>query len=293
MKKMNKKGQSGILIFIGILAVIGLFVGLAVFDTVDASHKGVKVKLGKIVGTMDPGIEATGLFVAVHSYDLRLRKMDVNMEGVQGAVDKDGQSVFANIQINYKVNPQAIVDLYSEVGRDKSGLAATLNIDGIVREGFKSVTSQYSSLEIFQKRSEIKQKAIEQIKKSFPKNYFFLENVIVSNLDFNPEFKAAIEGRKTAEEEAKRKEQEVKVAEMQAKINEAEAEGKKQVRIKEAEAEAQVVLQKAKAEAEGLRLKKAELTPMMVQNNWIDAWNGQLPQNTNMLMQMPTGNQTN
>ena len=65
-------------------------------------------------------------------------------------------------------------------------------------------------------RSRVKQKAIEQIKSNFPELYFILDNVIISNLDFNPEFKSAIEAKKVAEELAKAKEQEVKVSKFEA-----------------------------------------------------------------------------
>ena len=45
-----------------ILAVIGLIVIFSGFDTVDANHMGVKVRLGKITGVQNPGIQWTGLF---------------------------------------------------------------------------------------------------------------------------------------------------------------------------------------------------------------------------------------
>ena len=107
-----KWGPAIVTIFI----LIVLFSAVS-FDAVDASHKGVKVRFGRIQGTMDPGMEFTGPMVSVYPYDLRLRKMEVAMEGNQGAVDKDGQSVYARIEINYKLNPLSVQKIYSEVGR--------------------------------------------------------------------------------------------------------------------------------------------------------------------------------
>lgn len=295
---MNTKGQTGAVIGAGVVVIfiIALVVGFAGFDTVNASHKGVKVRFGQIVGTMEPGLDWTGLFVTVHQYNLRMRKMHVDMDGEQSAVDKDGQSVFADIEINYVLNPTSVENIYSQVGLDDGKLEQTLNIEGIVKEGFKAVTSEYSSLDIIQNRGEVKQKAIEQITKNFPGQYFTLSNVIISNLDFNPSWKAAIELKKTNEELAKAEEKNVEKEKQKADQAIEIARGQAESKKLKAEAEAYQRLTMAEAEAAALRLKKAELTDKMIQNNWIDAWNGQLPtyvltseKNSNMLLQLPGG----
>lgn len=289
-------------IVLGILFAAALIVFSLGFDTVDASHKGVKVRLGKITGVMNPGLEWTGFFTEVNQYDLRTRKMSVDMMGAQGAVDKDGQSIYATIEINYKLNGENVENAYSKIGYD-STLSDTLRLEGIVKEGFKTVTSQYTSLEVFQKRQEVKDKAIEQIQSRFPQEYFSIDNVIISNIDFNPAFKAAIEQKKVAEEMAKATEQEVLVnkfeADKQIETARGQSESKKlqseaeayQKRVL-AESQAYEITEVAKAEAKALELKAQELTPLMIQNNWIDAWDGTLPKymfgdDSNMLMEIP------
>lgn len=283
-------------VFITVL-IIGLIIGIAGFDKVDASHRGVKVKLGKITGTMEPGLEWTGLLTDVHQYDLRTRKMTVDMQGVNGAVDRDGQAIYATIDINYKLNPTNVAEAYEKVGHDEY-LADTLRLEAIVAEGFKTITSEYTSLEIFQKRAEVKEKAIEQIQSKFPQEYFNIENVIISNIDFNPAFKAAIEAKKVAEETAKAKEQEVLVEKFEADKKIEAARGVAESAKLQSEAEAYQIKIIADAEAYSLRMKSQELTPMMIQNNWIDAWGRGASVPTyvtgdyggNFLMQLPTIN---
>lgn len=290
---MNNKGEGSIFGVVFVIAlIVGVIIAFACFDTVDASHKGVKVKLGKIIGTMDPGLQWTGFFTKVHQYDLRTRKMTVTMKDNNGAVDKDGQAVYATIDINYKLNPANVAQAYSEVGRD-AYLADTLRLQAIVAEGFKTVTSEYTSLEIFQKRAEVKQAAIDQIQSKFPQEYFSIENVIISNIDFNPAFKKAIEDKKVAEETAKAKEQEVQVEKFEADKKIEQARGVAESSKLQAEAQAYQIKVIADAESYALEVKAKELTPLMVQNNMIDAWNGAYPmyvagESTNMLMQLPT-----
>jgi regulator of protease activity HflC (stomatin/prohibitin superfamily) len=292
MRLETMAGAAGVFF---VALIIGGFILVAGFDTVDASHIGVKNRFGQITGTMLPGMQWTGVFTHVEQYDLRIRTMTVDMSGVQGAVDKDGQSVYATIQVNYRLNPETVIDAYSKVSTD-SEMARILNIEGTIKEGFKTITAHYPSLEIFQKRDDIKAEAIKEIEANFPKHYFILDNVIVSNLDFNPEFKAAIEGRKVAEEVAKQREQQVSVSKFEADMKIQTARGESESVKLKADGEAYQRLAIAQSEAEAIRLKKEQITPLMVQNNWIDRWNGQLPSymltsegNTNMLLQLPTG----
>jgi len=288
---MNKKAQAGYVVAVFIVFIIVMFILISGFDTVDASHIGVKNKFGVLHGIMQPGMAWTGLFMHVEQYDLRMRTMKVEMAGDDSAVDKDTQAVYAKIEINYRLNPDNIEQAYSRIGRDND-LSAILNIDGIIREGFKSTTSAYAALDITKNRQEVKEKAIEMISDNFPKEYFLLENVIVSNIDFADSYMAAIQSKKDAEEIAKAKEKEVDISKFEADKIIQIARGNAESRKLAAEATAYETLTIAKSEAEALRLKSKELTPLMVQNNYLDAWNGVLPQyilggDTNMLMQMP------
>ena len=61
-------------------------------------------------------------------------------------------------------------------------------------------------------------------------------------------------------------ENQVKTAEAQAKIKVAKAEGN-----------AQALLTEARAEAESNRLRQSTLTPMILQQKWIEKWSGNLP----------------
>jgi len=296
---MDKKGQAELwmVVLIAIVMIV-VVIGFLGFDIVDASHIGVKNRFGEIKGTMQPGLGWTGLATNVYQYNLRVRKMTISMsDGITSSVDKDGQSVFANIEINYRLKPDSVVKAYENVGRDRNGeLEDILNIEGIIKEGFKQATSEYTSIEIWQQRQEVKELAIEKIKSNFPDEYFTLETVVVGDLDFNKAFKAAIEAKKTNEELAKAKEKEVDIERFEADRKIEIARGNAESRKLDAEAAAYEMITAARSEAEGLGLKRKELTPLMIQNNWIDAWNGALPKyifgDTGILLSMPMPDDT-
>lgn len=271
-----RKGQGFVLGGILLVFMLGLIVYGLGFDTVNASHIGVKDQFGQIQGTMMPGMQWTGLFVHVEQYDLKTRKATVDMSGGESAIDRDGQSVFARIEVNYHLNPESVTDAYSKVGRNDE-MADILNIDGIIRESFKTVTSGYTSLEIFQKREEVKEKTIERVRMNFPSKYFTFDNAVISNIDYNALFKAAIEGKKTAQETAKMTEAEVQIEQYKADKVIQQARGAAESVKLAADAQAYERLAIARSEAESLKLKREQITELMVQNNWIDKWNGALP----------------
>jgi len=304
--RKNKKGQAWLIgvIAVVIIAIIAVIYALAAYDTVDASHIGVKNRFGETQGTIIAGLHHTGVFTHVEQYNLRLRTVEVKMlQGAESSIDKEGQAVYAKIIVNYRLNPANVEKAYADIGMDVD-LEKTLALDGLIREGFKSVTSKYTSKEIWQNRDKVKEEAIVRITGAFPEEYFILNKVYIPDLDFNPEFLNAIEQKKTNTELALAKAEEVAIATAEANMkietavgNKREAELKAdaeayQIKAK-ADADAHALLAIATAEAEGLRLKKAELTPLMVQNNWIDSWNGQVPtymfggEETSLLLQMP------
>jgi regulator of protease activity HflC (stomatin/prohibitin superfamily) len=59
------------------------------------------------------------------------------------------------------------------------------------------------------------------------------------------------------------------------KVKQAEAEAK--IKVATAEGNAQAMLTSAKAEAEANRLKQQTITPMLLQLEWINKWDGKLP----------------
>ena len=94
----------------------------------------------------------------------------------------------------------------------------------------------------------------------------FIVNQFTSNLVYPETFKQAIEAKNNAVQAALRAENEVKTAEAQAKIKVATAEGN-----------AQALLTSAKAEAEANRMKQQTLTPLLIQLEFVQKWDGKLP----------------
>ncbi len=307
--KNNKKGNASIF-GLGLLLIIIIVFGaimviyLTGWDGVDANQIGVKKRLGKVIGTMEPGVQFTGFFTDVITYSTLIRKVDMSFTGAQAAWDSEKQDVYVDVSVTYTINKANALGLYALVGEDKDDNIENLfNVRNIISESVKQTTPKFSVRTIEKDREAIKDAIEQKIRQNFPTEFLIIDNVIVSNVDLNPAYKAEINERQRAVVTALKEKELVEVVKYQ---QQKETEGKKgelerrqlsaDTQFYEAQKKAQgdaiKILEAAKAEAEGLRLKKQELTALLVQQEAIKQWNGEVPQivaggDSNMWISVP------
>jgi regulator of protease activity HflC (stomatin/prohibitin superfamily) len=246
-----------LLLFLG-----GLFILALGFDTIQPSHRGVMVRFGQILGIFKvgdsyTGMKWTGLFTDVYSYDMRTRKVVIELSGDNYAPTKEGQKIFATINVNFRVRDteETIKDLYAKIGSDDI-ISDKLNINAIITEGFKQATVGYTALEILEKRQIIKEKAIENIRTNFPAEYFEIETIVITNIAFTPEFANEIELKQKAIQTAQKEQNLLEAVKFQ-----------QQQKIVEYEAQAKLI-----------QLQSVALTEMTLKQKMLDKWDGILPQ---------------
>ncbi len=251
---MNRKGQAGIAIGIAVFFVAALIYAVVAWDEVGAREYGIKDTFGVVDPNVLPsGLWYTGFFTTTHRFPSSTQSMV--LENVD-AVDKSGQDVFATIAINYKIiDKDAALKLYKEVG-DENQVAETLNLNHRVQEGFKQVTAQYDSIEVLEKRDDVKKAAEVRIEALFPKQYYVLESVVVSKIHYGDDFTKSIEMKKVAEQQA-----------LQAEAN-----------VKTAQAQADQQIQAARGQAEAQKLQSLTITQDYLTLKYIEKWDGHLPQ---------------
>jgi regulator of protease activity HflC (stomatin/prohibitin superfamily) len=134
-----------------------------------------------------------------------------------------------------------------------------------VYDAFRVVANSYTADALISNRQEFEKKVREVLVRQLEPEGFTLSQ-FTSNLIYPQTFKKAIEAKNNAVQTALTAENQVKTAEAEAKIKIARAEGS-----------AKAMLTQAKAEAEANQLKQRTLTPMLIQQQWIEKWNGKLP----------------
>jgi len=134
-----------------------------------------------------------------------------------------------------------------------------------VFDAFRLATNVYTADELISNRQKFEIEVRRILDGELGKEGFVITQ-FTSNLLYPETFKKAIEAKNNAVQGALMAENKVKQAEAEAKIKVATAQGN-----------AQAMLTSAKAEAEANSLKQKTITPMLLQLEWINKWDGKLP----------------
>jgi len=260
-------------IMLGVAVVAGFaIIGL---ERIDAGHVGIKVNL---IGTgkgVDNATEVTG-WVFYNRFTTKIvefptfvqhkeyRKIEDSDESFV-INSKDGSEFHVSPLLNYSVKREKVPYIFTkyrvELGAIEAGFLKTA-----VYDAFRVVANSYTADELISNRELFENKVRKNLEGHLLPEGFILAQ-FTSNLVYPETFKKAIEAKNNAVQSALRAENEVKTAEAQAKIKVATAAGN-----------AQAMLTSAKAEAEANRLKQQTITPMLLQLEWINKWNGKLPE---------------
>ena len=257
-----------------ILIGVGLFFTLTFLffscERIDAGHVGVKVNQYGDDKGVDDVVAVTGMVfynpitTTVYEFPTFIQHKEYKGENSFVVNSKDG-SEFSESQImNYSVQRDKVPTIFSKYRRPLEDIEEGF-LKTAVYDAFRLATNKYTADELISNRAVFEIEVRRLLDGQLLKEGFVI-NQFTSNLIYPETFKKSIEAKNNAVQAALRAENEVKTAEAQAKIKVATAEGN-----------AQAMLTSAKAEAESNRLKQATLTPLLLQLEYINKWDGKLP----------------
>jgi len=191
-----------------------------------------------------------------------------------------------DVSTNWRINPDKADVIYVSLGGDQTTDGQYTWIEeNIIRPAIKNavtdIASKYTSDDAYvRKREEVAGDIERHLRTSLTKNNIIVESVMLREANYDPNYQEAINQTKLAEQEAKKQ---IEVTKQLAE-KELQAEKNKQIAIKQAEGEAEAIRIKANAISNNAKVLDLE---------WINKWNGELPQmmtgsNSSMLMQVPS-----
>jgi regulator of protease activity HflC (stomatin/prohibitin superfamily) len=262
--KMVKTITAGVL---GFFTLIFLFMSC---ERIDAGHVGVKVnQYGDNKGVSDV-TEVTGMVFynpithSIYEFPTFIQHKEYTGDNSFVVNSKDGSEFHVSPIINYSVKREKVPSIFAKYRRSLEQIEEGF-LKTSVFDAFRLATNKYTADELIGNRQAYEVE-VRRILEGQLLAEGFIVNQFTSNLVYPATFKQAIEAKNNAVQAALRAENEVKTAEAQAKIKVATAEGN-----------AQAMLTSAKAEAEANRMKQQTLTPLLLQLEFINKWDGKLP----------------
>lgn len=239
-----------------ILLLAGLVVLLSNCTRIDAGHEGILIKQ---YGT-DKGVQDVSLVTGrvwynpwtedVEQYATFIQTIDYAAFNVNA---KDGSEFTVDPTLSYNIVAGNSPKIFSKYRKDLEEVSKT-TILNYVKDAFRLQMNKYTTDEIVSNREKFETDVQKTLSDVLDKEGFKLEQ-LTSGLKYPQTIVDAVNSKNKAVQDAMKVENELRVTEAQAK---------------------KLIVQ-AEAEKKANDLKQTSLTPMLIQQQFIDKWDGHTP----------------
>lgn len=255
MKNKNKSGQAveGVLVTLGIIALLCLVVGGCSLTTVDAGQIGVRTQFGKVTeNSVEPGLHFVNpIGGKIIKYDVREQKAEIKAP----TYTKDMQQADIFVVVTYAMNKGEVGIVHQTYGTAYADRVVLPKVTGAI----KDVIGNIEAAELVNAREKaaknIFDTATAQITEA--KVPVTITSLVITNIDYSDVFEKSIEEKVVAQQNAIRAQNETK-------------------RVEE---EARQVVVRANAEAEAMKIRAQALkeNQNILLQDFIKKWDGKFP----------------
>jgi len=250
-----------------LLLIIVLFIQPFTYENIDAGNVGVKINL---YGS-DKGVDNVTIVTGRVWYNTWTTKIIEFPTFVQ-TVDykpfvmttKDAAEFIVDPKLNYKVNEKIVPSIYRKYRRSLPEIEVGF-MKTTVYDAYRIVGNSFSSDSIMSNRETFENRVQNVLISTLNRDGFEVEQ-LTSAIKPPASLREMIDQKNTSIQARFKAENMALQARAEAEVLKATADG-----------EATATLVRARAEAEANRLKQATLTPLLIQQQWIEAWDGKLP----------------
>lgn len=246
-------------------------------NRIDAGHAGIKVNLYGSDKGVSNITEVTGMVwynpftKSVYEVPTFLQNAVYTLEEVKESKEneefrvttKDGMTAAFDVSMNYITPSESVVAIFKKYRKPVKELEKTI-FRTYLREAFNNVASSYTAEGLYENRAKFEEAAETRAVDIFKKEGIIVEQIVILNeIRLPGDITKRINDKVKAAQITKQKQEEV----LQEK---ADAEK----RIAKAEGYAKSMLIQSQAQAESYRIKKQELTPLLLEQMYIEKWQG-------------------
>ncbi len=239
---------------------IALFVLVIFFYTsctrIDAGHEGVKVQMyGSDKGVQDVSLVTGRVFFnpfteEVHEFPVFVQTADYEPFTVNA---KDGSVFTVDPTITYKVIAGHSPAIFQKYRKGIKEITST-TLYNYVRDAFRIQFNEFTTDSMISNRKGFENAVQAQLSSELTKEGFHLEQ-LTSGIQYPESITQAIDAKNRAVQQAMQVENELRVA----------------------EANARKLIVLAESEAKANQLRQQSLTPLLIQQQFIEKWDGKTP----------------
>lgn len=247
------------LVLIGLIVIVASVLFTHWFmavERIDAGCVGIKVNLMGDNRGVDDITVCTGwvfympLFTEIHEFPVYTQVKDYEPFAINA---KDGSEFSVDPTFSYKVDHDKVPEIFRNYRRALSDLENGY-IRNVIMDCYRNVANQFVSDSLISHRPQFESK-VQQMISEILGTEGFMPQQLTSNLKAPQSLMDAIDAKNKTTQEAIQSEN----------------------RLRKAKAEAEAKIIEAKAEKEANDLKASALTPLIIQQMYIEKWDGKLP----------------
>jgi len=233
---------------IGLFALWGgLHTVSASIKPIEAGHVGVVYQFGEIVGQKGEGLQFIGPWQEMRTESIQVQRH--RFDDI-AAFSIETQDVFITATVNYSVSAGAVQDLYRRVGPNWFDRLIEPRVNNFLKEE----TVKYATVAVAPNREAIRSAVRDRLRSELASYSIDVSDLLIDNIEFNAEFKAAIEQKQIATQDALREQERILQAQFEA-----------QQLVETAKGEAESIRVRAEGQAAANRLLAESLTPNVIQ----------------------------
>ena len=242
-------------VIVAVIGIIGIALIPSSFHTVEAGEVAVVKHLGQAKEVKTAGTYFN-LWITnkYQTYDAKVQNVSIET----AAYSSDAQTMNIQMNLQYQILSDKVLEIANQYG---SLDALNVRIQAIAIEKTKATLSSHKAMDIIANRAAMSPAVEEEVRKAVGEEYYVnIVSVVLTNIDFSDAFETAVEEKMIAEQQQLKSEYE------------------NQTKVAKAEAEAKAKIVEAEAEAKANELLEKTLTDKILQEMYINKWNGELPQ---------------
>lgn len=256
--------------------IIGIVLGIAFiilgnsFVIIPTGYTGVKSTFGQINEvTLQNGANFKIPFIQKIE-KVNNKQQDIVFEGQIWSETSERTALYYDgVTVTYQINPERSAWIYANVSNYKENLVTQTLVASAIKTSSKELNSTDAT-----NRGIIEPLSMKNIQAALDEKYgkdvVIINKVVIANTDFEDSYNQAIASKQTAQLAYEQQQIENK-----KKIEAAEAEAKVKTTQAKAEADAEVI--KAQGEADANKLLNDSITDKILQQMYLDKWDGSLP----------------
>jgi len=253
---LSKKVRSILIAIIAIVLIVWVSRLLVAVERIDAGHIGIRVNLVGGNKGVDDITEVTGwvfylpFFTAIYEFPTYTQVKDYNPFTIN---TKDGSEFTVDPTLSYYVEQNSVPKIFRQYRKGLNELEDGF-IKNVIYDCYRIVANKYPSDSLMSNRQNFEDEVQDKLSETLIKEGFVFQQ-LTSSLIPPQSLMDAINAKNKIVQEA------------------LEAENK----LKKAEAEAKAKVISAEAEKKVNDLKASALTPLIIQQMFIEKWDGKLP----------------